>query len=140
MSIFGDKYPQNGSKTAPAAPRPRLGCPHKGPSVVSLYKISDGHIDGQTPLFEGLSKDLKDLKDLKDPRGLYCNPKGRRAFLRIPSTVGRSVCLCWAPSKPKGPKGCDPSGSMRAQGFAADPVYGRAKCLPMLGSLKTSRT
>ena len=23
------------------------------------------------------------------------------------------------------------------QGFAADPVYGRAKCLPMLGSLKT---
>jgi len=27
---------------------------------------------------------------------LYCNPKGRRALLRIPSTVGRSVCLCWA--------------------------------------------
>ena len=25
----------------------------------------------------------------------------------------------------------------RTQGFAADPVYGRAKCLPMLGSLKT---
>ena len=25
----------------------------------------------------------------------------------------------------------------RKQGFAADPVYGRAKCLPMLGSLKT---
>ena len=23
------------------------------------------------------------------------------------------------------------------QGFTADPVYGRAKCLPMLGSLKT---
>ena len=32
-------------------------------------------------------------------------PKGRRALLRIPSTEGRSVCLCWAPSKPKGPKG-----------------------------------
>ena len=30
--------------------------------------------------------------------------------------------------------------SERTQGFAADPVYGRAKCLPMLGSLKTSRT
>ena len=27
---------------------------------------------------------------------LYCNPKGRRALLRVPSTVGRSVCLCWA--------------------------------------------
>ena len=36
---------------------------------------------------------------------LYCNPKGRRALLRIPSTEGRSVCLCWAKSKPKGPKG-----------------------------------
>ena len=24
--------------------------------------------------------------------------------MRIPSTVGRSVCLCWAKSKPKGPK------------------------------------
>ena len=30
--------------------------------------------------------------------------------------------------------------SERTQGFAADPVYGRAKCLPMLGSLKTERT
>jgi len=27
--------------------------------------------------------------------------------------------------------------SERVQGFAADPDYGRAKCLPMLGSLKT---
>jgi hypothetical protein len=27
--------------------------------------------------------------------------------------------------------------SERTQGFTADPVYGRAKCLPMLGSLKT---
>jgi len=25
-------------------------------------------------------------------------------LLRIPSTEGRSVCLCWAKSKPKGPK------------------------------------
>ena len=36
---------------------------------------------------------------------LYCTPKGCRALLRTPSTEGRSVCLCWAPSKPKGPKG-----------------------------------
>ena len=36
---------------------------------------------------------------------LYCTPKGRRALLRIPTTEGRSVCLCWAKSKPKGPKG-----------------------------------
>ena len=26
-------------------------------------------------------------------------------MLRIPSTEGRSVCLCWAKSKPEGPKG-----------------------------------
>ena len=36
---------------------------------------------------------------------LYCDPKGRRALLRTPSTEGRRVCLCWAPSKPKGPQG-----------------------------------
>ena len=36
---------------------------------------------------------------------LYCTPKGRRALLRIPSTEGRSVCLCWAKSISKGPKG-----------------------------------
>ena len=35
---------------------------------------------------------------------LYCHPKGRRALLRVPSTAGRSVCLCWAKSKPKGPE------------------------------------
>ena len=31
--------------------------------------------------------------------------KGRRALLRTPSTEGRSVCLCWAPSKPQRPRG-----------------------------------
>ena len=36
---------------------------------------------------------------------LYCTPKGRRALLRIPSTEGRSACLCWAKSKPEGPEG-----------------------------------
>ena len=36
---------------------------------------------------------------------LYCDPKGRRALLRVPSTEGRSVCPCWAKSKSKGPKG-----------------------------------
>ena len=36
---------------------------------------------------------------------LYCNPKGRRALLRIPPPEGRSVCLCWEHSKPKGLKG-----------------------------------
>ena len=35
--------------------------------------------------------------------GSVCTPKGRRALLRIPSTEGRSVCLCWEHSKPKGP-------------------------------------
>ena len=38
---------------------------------------------------------IHNLKDLK----------GRRAFLRVPSTVGRNVCLCWEHSKPQGPKG-----------------------------------
>ena len=33
LSSFGDKYPKNGSKTAPTAPRPHLECPHKGPPV-----------------------------------------------------------------------------------------------------------
>ena len=56
----------------------------------------------------------RNLKDThREPSALYCwileilyyNPKGRRALLRTPSTEGRSVCLCWAPSKPKGPKG-----------------------------------
>ena len=36
---------------------------------------------------------------------LYCTPKGRIALLRIPSSEGRSVCLWWEHSKPKGPKG-----------------------------------
>ena len=34
LSSFGDKCPQNGSKTAPTAPRPHLGYPHIGPFVV----------------------------------------------------------------------------------------------------------
>ena len=33
LSSFGDKCPQNGSKTAPTAPRPHLGYPHIGPFV-----------------------------------------------------------------------------------------------------------
>ena len=38
LVIFGDTCPQNGSKTAPTAPRPHLGCPHKGPSVASQVR------------------------------------------------------------------------------------------------------
>ena len=38
-------------------------------------------------------------------KGPKCNLKGRRALLPTPSTEGRSVCLWWAPSKPKGPEG-----------------------------------
>ena len=36
---------------------------------------------------------------------LCCGLKGRRAFLRILSTGGRGIRLCWAKSKPRGPKG-----------------------------------
>ena len=47
----------------------------------------------------------------REPSALYCwileilccNLKGRRALLRIPSAEGRSVYLCWAPSKPEEP-------------------------------------
>jgi len=39
---------------------------------------------------------------------LYCDPKGGRAVLRIFSTEGRGVRLCWAPTKPKGPNGYVP--------------------------------
>ena len=35
---------------------------------------------------------------------LCCDPKGHRASLRIPSTEGRGVRLCWALSKPRGLK------------------------------------
>ena len=46
----------------------------------------------------------------REPSALYCwileildcNLKGHRALLRIPSTEGRSVCLCWKHSKSKG--------------------------------------
>ena len=71
---------------------------------------------------------------------LDCDPKGRRALLRVPSTVGRSVCLCWEHSKPKGPKKllAYVGLSQNLKGLkAAGPVYGRARCVPMLGAFIT---
>ena len=94
---------------------------------------------------------LKDLKDkfkclpicweLEEPKGHQkrknCANNMLQA-LQILSTEGRSVCLCWAPSNLKELKDFgDPLRSERKQGFSADPFYGRARCLPMLGSLKT---
>ena len=83
---------------------------------------------GEVFAYVGLPQNLKDLKEhgnflsiplhtpLEDhlldtyyeTSAMYCwileilhfNPKGRRALLRVPSTVGRSVCLCWEHSKP----------------------------------------
>ena len=72
--------------------------------------------------YAGSSKNLKDLKHQKDqstlsrsPRAictvvlileiLCCYPKGRRALLRVPSTEGRGVRICWAHSYPKRPQG-----------------------------------
>ena len=117
----------------------------------------------------------------RDPCGC-CDPKGRGDLLRVPSTEGRGVRLCWAPSKPNEPKGqqvvpdrgregrrgsetmintniasvslrgeyrgtslirkrpppLDPLlRSKRTQGFAAGPVYGRARCSPMVGAFIT---
>ena len=60
-------------------------------------------------------KNLKDLKDLVPPF----------------SHSLRAICTVLLDRR-------DPLlHSERVQGFTADPVYGRAKCLPMLGSLKT---
>jgi len=76
--------------------------------------------------YVGLSQNLRDLNEV-----LYCDPKGTSAFLRILSTEGRGVRLCWAFSKPKGPKG--------SHGFYADLFYGRARCSPMLGAAISDR-
>ena len=74
---------------------------------------------GEVFVYVGSTQNLKDLKDGNHPVDthrepsalycwifeiLYCDPKGRKALLRVPSTVGRSVCLCWEHSNPKGPK------------------------------------
>ena len=47
---------------------------------------------------------------------LYCNPKGHRALLRVPSKEGRGVRLCWALSKPEGPQGLKVEQSERGGG------------------------
>ena len=51
--------------------------------------------------YVGLHETLKDLTVLEI---LCCDPKGSRTFLRILSTKGRGVSLCWVTSKPRGPK------------------------------------
>ena len=92
---------------------------------------------GEVFAYVGLPQNLKDLKEdhpldtRREPSALYCwifeilycNPKGRRALLRIPSTEGRSVCLCGAPSKPKGPtrtEGSGPGSSMSLTAIRKD--------------------
>ena len=95
----------------------------------------------------------------REPSALYCwileildcDLKGRRALLRVPSSVGRSVCLCWEHSKPQGSKGQErirskknaasqdptvgvclwPCGSPRGGGYAHGPtvVLGEGLCL-----------
>jgi len=42
----------------------------------------------------------------------------RERLLQILSTEGRSVCLCWAKSKPKRPKGKGGGGARTAAGLA----------------------
>ena len=94
--------PVYGEQSAPPCERPNLKSPKW--TGGQSQELSQLKVEGTTL---DILKDLKDLKDLKlrSFKGLHCNPNGRRDLLRIPSTVGRSVCLCWAPSKPKGPKG-----------------------------------
>ena len=91
--------------------------------------------------------DLKDsikAKTKKDTTPLECC--GSRLL------EGRSVCLCWAPSEPKGPKGGSPFRdslraictvlldprdpllhSERTQGFAADPDYWKGEVFAYVG-------
>ena len=105
-------------------PDESLQCPTGGPDPrvlkTALFCISFLR-KGEVLACVGSIQNLKDLKDLevhtlashREPsalycwvlESLYCNPKGRRALLRIPSTEGRIVCLCWAKSKPEGSKG-----------------------------------
>ena len=68
---------------------------------------------------------------------LCCDPKGRRALLRVPFTKGRSVCLCWAKSNPKGPKTKGPEGpngpkSTTLATLAASHLHWRAESLRSL--------
>ena len=81
---------------------------------------------GEVFAYVGSIQNLKDLKAMLgelNPQGL----KGGSPFSHSP----RAICTVLLDPR-------DPSlQSERTQGFAADPVYGRAKCLPMLGSLKT---
>ena len=69
------------------------------------------YVKGEVFAYVGLPQNLKDLKDLKhSPRA-----------------------ICTVLLDPRDPL----MRSERTQGFATDPVYGRAKCLPMLGEIKT---
>ena len=57
--------------------------------------------------------------------------------MRLMTLIGVGVCVDLDPLgavlDPRDPL----LQSERTQGFTADPVYGRAKCLPMLGAFKT---
>ena len=46
-------------------------------------------------------RNLNHLHCKADPRDPCCDPKGHRVLLRVPSTEGRGVRLCWALSKPE---------------------------------------
>ena len=64
--------------------------------------------------YVGSSKNLKDLKETLTASHLQCTAGSSRSFTALrkdaglccgsPLLEGRSVCLCWAKSKPKGPK------------------------------------
>ena len=56
---------------------------------------------GEVLAYAGLNQTPKDLK-VED---LDCDPKEGREFLRIFVTKWRGLRLCWALTKPKGPKG-----------------------------------
>ena len=74
---------------------------------------------------------VKDLKDLKDLKGVSLGYVGRNYNLKDLKDQNKNLFGLIQRSR-------DPLlRSERKQGFSADPFYCRARCLPMLGSLKT---
>jgi len=78
-------------------------------------------------------------KNLKDLRGGGLDVEAWPFYRTI-----SGVRLCWELDEPKGPKieenEINEMAALRSelkQGFSADPLYGRARCSPMLGVLKT---
>ena len=96
------------STRSPAGPRSPLHFPgwslsSDPSSQTSILPVPEGTMTIQANFGETQVKDrAKELLEVQ--RSFTAPPNGRRALPQIPSTEGRSVCLCWAKSEPKGRK------------------------------------